>query len=97
MASAVDTFATCGFSVRMLKYAQCGPRLTDIHVFIVLPEETTLIFILCCLANWIARLMWRTVVAYTTIPGVFARAWLYVRDFPGQPWSPVKLQYYKYE
>jgi len=24
----VDTFATCGFSVRMRKYAQCGPRLT---------------------------------------------------------------------
>jgi len=24
----VDTFATCGFNVRMRKYAQCGPRLT---------------------------------------------------------------------
>jgi len=23
----VDTFDTCGFSVRMRKYAQCGPRL----------------------------------------------------------------------
>jgi len=24
----VDTFATCGFNVRMRKYAQCGPRLS---------------------------------------------------------------------
>jgi len=23
----VDTFATCGFNVRMRKYASCGPRL----------------------------------------------------------------------
>jgi len=24
----VDTFATCGFNVRLRKYAQCGPRLS---------------------------------------------------------------------
>jgi len=24
----VDAFATCGFNVRMRKYASCGPRLT---------------------------------------------------------------------
>jgi len=25
----VDAFATCGFNVRMRKYASCGPRLTQ--------------------------------------------------------------------
>jgi len=25
----VDAFATCGFNVRMRKYASCGPRLTE--------------------------------------------------------------------
>jgi len=24
----VDAFATCGFNVRMRKYASCGPRLS---------------------------------------------------------------------
>jgi len=24
----VDAFATCGFNVRMQKYASCGPRLS---------------------------------------------------------------------
>jgi len=33
----VDTFATCGFNVRMRKYAQCGPRLTATCLELVSP------------------------------------------------------------
>jgi len=49
----VDTFATCGFNVRMRKYAQCGPRLSaTVHVNVVVSKlmlEVVLLLLLLLL------------------------------------------------
>jgi len=82
----VDTFATCGFNVRMRKYAQCGPRLTYlIHKnhyqfmtfkFRVLPKCS----LQCVIVNEykVINHILKDVVAFNQKPGYFKCSCYYI-------------------